>query len=92
MGVEARPAQAYDADIALDVITRVLAGQASYDELPEAEQALVRAARDARIAEDVAALDFEAHLSASGKPWYVADADGKVVVRTPKPRFATPAS
>lgn len=72
--------------MAIEAVTRVLAGQASYDELPEAEQALVRAAWDERVAEDVAALDFEARLSASGEPWYVADAEGRVVVRGPSGR------
>ncbi len=69
--------------MATDAVTRVLAGQASYDALPATEQALVRAARDARVAEDVAALNFEERLSATGKPWYEADAQGNVVVREP---------
>src|SRR3954447_26240258 len=50
-------------------ITRVLAGQASYDELPDRAQAVVRASWDEQIAGRVAALDFETQLHEAGEPW-----------------------
>ena len=66
--------------MANDAVTQVLAGQASYDELPAAEQALVRAAWDAQLAADAAALDFEArHLVIAG--WTGRLARGRLVQR-----------
>jgi hypothetical protein len=62
-------------------IERVLAGQAPYDELGEPAQAVVRATWDARIAERVAALDFETEFSAAGESWSDADESGHVVQR-----------
>lgn len=64
-------------------IARVLAGQASYDELPDQAQAIARASWDEQIADRVAALDFEERLRAAGEPWPEADAEGNVVVRRP---------
>jgi hypothetical protein len=63
-------------------IARVLAGQASYDDLKdERAQAIVRAEWDVQLAERLASLDLESELRATGKPWYVGDENGNVVVR-----------
>jgi hypothetical protein len=66
-------------------ITRVLSGQASYDALPDRDQAVVRAVWDERIAARLAGLDLEERLRAAGDPWPEADADGNVVMREPGP-------
>ena len=68
-----------------EMVARVLAGQASYDELDEPAQAAGRAAWDKRLAGDIERLDFSERLTASGRPWAEADADGNVVWREPKP-------
>lgn len=68
-----------------DEISRVLAGQASYDELGVRAQAVTRAAWDEEIAARLEALDFTEALQASGRPWPEADADGNVVMRSPAP-------
>ena len=60
-------------------IERVLAGQASYDELGEPAQAVVRATWDARIAEHIAALDLETEFVAAGEAWSEGDDSGRVV-------------
>ncbi|WP_027008289.1 TA system antitoxin ParD family protein [Conexibacter woesei] len=63
-------------------IARVLAGQASYDDLKdERAQAIVRAEWDVQLTERLASLDLESELRATGKPWYVGDENGNVVVR-----------
>ncbi len=62
-------------------IERVLAGDGSYDALAEREQAVVRAAWDERITEDIAGLNFEQEFTAAGQSWSEADDDGRVVVR-----------
>lgn len=80
--LEASPAVTHDA------ITQVLAGRAAYDELADRAQALVRASWDEQIAARIAALDFEDRLHAAGRPWAEADADGRVVVREPRPAGA----
>lgn len=64
-------------------IERVLAGDGSYDELSEREQAMVRATWDQRIEERIAALDLEAEFTAEGRSWTDADAAGNIVPRTP---------
>lgn len=66
-------------------ITRVLAGQASYDALPDRGQALVRASWDERISARLAGLNLEEQLRAAGEPWAEADGDGNVVIRDPRP-------
>jgi hypothetical protein len=66
-----------------ETVARVLAGQASYDELDAHGQAAVRAAWDERLAEDIERLDFAEGLRAAGRPWAEADADGNVVWREP---------
>jgi hypothetical protein len=60
-------------------IERVLAGQASYDEIGDQAQAVVRATWDTRIAERIAALDFEAEFTEAGDTWSEADESGHVV-------------
>ena len=63
-------------------IARVLAGQASYDDLKdERAQAIVRAEWDVQMTERLASLDLESELRATGKPWYVGDENGNIVVR-----------
>jgi hypothetical protein len=59
----------------------VLSGQASYDELGERAQAMVRVAWDKRIAERIDWLDFTERLRAAGLPWSEADDDSNAVVR-----------
>lgn len=59
-------------------------GAASFDELPAAAQAIVRAHWDQQIADDVASLNLTAALRASGKPFYTADAAGNVIVHDPQ--------
>jgi len=54
----------------------VLAGQAPYDDLNDAEQALVRVAWDKQIAQDIDEMDLAERLCDLGRPWYEADADG----------------
>src|SRR4051794_11360881 len=78
----ARVGQALEASpqVKHDQIERVLRGQASYDELDSAAQAVVRAQWDAQLAEDLAGADLTAELNASGVPWAEADADGNLVV------------
>jgi hypothetical protein len=66
-------------------IDRVLAGQASYDELGERAQAMVRVAWDKRMAERIDGLDFTERLRAAGLPWSEADDDGSVVMRDAGP-------
>lgn len=66
-----------------DEVSRVLAGEASYDDLPAGGQAVVRAGWDRGIAERTAALNFEEQFVSAGEPWIEADADGNVVVRDP---------
>lgn len=68
-----------------EAIARVLAGQASYDELGGDAQVLVRRAWDERIAEDIARLNLPERLRAAGRPWAEADADGNVVWHDPGP-------
>lgn len=62
-------------------VQRVLAGESAYTGLNEREQAVVRAEWDERIAEGVAALDFEAEFTAAGDTWVVGDGKGGAVIR-----------
>jgi ParD-like antitoxin of type II ParDE toxin-antitoxin system len=75
--LEASPAVTHDE------IARVLAGQASYDALPDRGQALVRASWSEQVEGRIGALDLTPSLDAAGQPWAEADADGNVVVREP---------
>ncbi|MDQ8045969.1 MAG: hypothetical protein AAGC46_20040 [Solirubrobacteraceae bacterium] len=80
--LEASPAVTHDA------IERVLTGRATYDEVDDHAQALVRAAWDEQIAGRAASLDFTASLASTGQPWAEADDDGDVVVHPPGARAA----
>ncbi len=62
-------------------VQRVLAGSGAYTALAEQEQAIVRAEWDDRIAEGIAALDFEAEFTAAGDTWVIGDGRGSAVIR-----------
>lgn len=62
-------------------IQRVLAGEASYDDLGDRGQALVRASWDEQIAERLADLGLAAEFTQAGRPWSEADEHGDVVHR-----------
>jgi len=62
-------------------IQRVLAGEASYDDLGDRGQALVRASWDEQIAERLANLDLAAEFTQAARPWSEADEHGDVVHR-----------
>ena len=62
-------------------VERVLAGDGSYDELSEREQAIVRASWDEQIAARIASLDLAEEFSGAGEQWSEADASGQVVHR-----------
>jgi hypothetical protein len=59
----------------------VLAGDGSYDELAEREQAVVRKLWDERITMDLASANFEVEFVAEGREWADADKDGNLVHR-----------
>lgn len=62
-------------------IDRVLAGQLSYDEIGDREQAAVRSAWREGIEQDLGRLDLRAHFEAEGRTrWSEADAAGQTVV------------
>ena len=72
-------------------IAQVLAGRSSYDVLNAREQAVVRAEWSERMTALRESLDLAAEFTAAGQPWVEADADGNVVVGTPKaPRKRAP--
>lgn len=73
--LEASPA------VTVQAIARVLAGQASYDDLDDRGQAVVRATWDEQIAARIAGLDLTEELVAAGEPWAEADEDGRVHTR-----------
>lgn len=62
-------------------IQRVLAGEASYDDLDELGQAMVRASWDERIAERLVHLELAAEFTKAGRSWTEADAQGRAVRR-----------
>jgi len=66
-----------------DAINKVLAGQVSYDVLPDNAQAVVRVAWGEQISARIAGLDFDERLQDVGQPWAEADADGHAIVRNP---------
>ena len=68
-----------------DVIARVLAGQARYDDLADPAQAAVRVAWDNRMETTLSELDFTDELRAAGKPWAEADEEGNLVIRNSAP-------
>lgn len=63
-------------------IERVLAGDGTYDDLGEREQAIVRASWDEQVAARTAALDLEAEFAASGDAWSEADDAGQLIPRS----------
>jgi len=63
-------------------IQRVLAGDGSYDDLSEREQAAVRVEWDQLVTERRETLDFEAEFLAAGETWSEADDDGNLVIRS----------
>lgn len=62
-------------------VEAVLTGEGSYDDLPLAEQAMVRALWEERIIETRDALDYDAAFTKAGEPWTEADQDGNVIRR-----------
>jgi len=62
-------------------VERVLAGDGSYDQLSEREQAIVRASWDEQIAERIAALDLAAEFADAGEPWSEGNASGQVITQ-----------
>ncbi len=66
-------------------IQRVLAGDGSYDDLSEREQAIVRVEWDQRITGRREALDLEAEFTAAGESWSESDDDGNLVIRPARP-------
>jgi hypothetical protein len=72
--------------ISLRDIERVLAGQASYDDIGEPAQAVVRATWDQRIAERIASLDFEDEFTQMGETWSEGDESGHVAQHVTPPR------
>ena len=62
-------------------IDRVLAGQLSYDQIGDREQAAVRTAWREQVEEDIVALGLRARFEAEGRTrWSEADSDGRVRV------------
>ena len=84
----ARLGQELEASSGLSIrdIERVLAGQLSYDNVGEHEQAVVRSAWREQIEADIAALDLRARFKTEGRTrWSEADDAGNVsVTRTAK--------
>lgn len=62
-------------------IQRVLAGDGTYDDLSEREQAIVRADWDQRIAHRRDALDLEDEFTAAGQSWSESDDNGNLIIR-----------
>jgi hypothetical protein len=72
-------------------IAKVLSGRTSYDALNVREQAIVRAEWNERMTALREGMDLAAEFSAAGQGWVEADADGKVVERSPQaPRKRSP--
>lgn len=64
-------------------VAKVLAGQAAYDALNAAEQAVVRATWEEIDETTIANLDFAAEFTAAGETYSEADGEGNVVTRNP---------
>lgn len=62
-------------------IERVLAGEKSYDDLDERDQAIVRVSWAEQVAERRAHLDYAAEFTLAGRSWTGANEQGTVVVR-----------
>ncbi|MHA6667492.1 hypothetical protein ACX3O0_01345 [Homoserinimonas sp. A447] len=58
-----------------------------YDELPEEEQATVRARWDQEVASRLADLNLEAGLIMEGRDWAEADAEGRLVIQRAEGRM-----
>jgi hypothetical protein len=72
-------------------IAKVLSGRTSYDVLNVREQAIVRAEWNERMTALREGMDLAAEFSVAGQGWVEADADGKVVERSPQsPRKRSP--
>jgi hypothetical protein len=72
-------------------VAQVLGGRSSYDALNVREQAIVRAEWNERMTALREGMDLAAEFSAAGQGWVEADADGKVVERSPQaPRKRSP--
>ncbi len=64
-------------------VAAVLAGEVTYDDVGTREQAVVRAAWNEGIAEQVASLDLQAEYTEAGVPYATLDDDGNAVIVTP---------
>ncbi|MFQ4149241.1 hypothetical protein AAGW05_11150 [Arthrobacter sp. LAPM80] len=62
-------------------IEHVLAGEKSYDDLGERDQAIIRASWDEQVTERLAGLDLAAEFTQEGRSWTEADEQGHTVVR-----------
>ncbi|MDM2539992.1 Uncharacterised protein [Mycobacteroides abscessus subsp. abscessus] len=58
-----------------------MASAGTHDELPEYEQAIVRAEWDRRIAQRRSELDLESEFAAAGESWSESDDDGNLIIR-----------
>lgn len=58
-----------------------MAGASTYDELPECEQAIIRAEWDRRIAQRRSELDLESEFGAAGESWSESDDAGNLIIR-----------
>jgi len=73
-------------------IQRVLNGEATYDDLGQRGQALVRAIWDEKIADHVNALNLAAEFEHAGRAWTDADENGIAVERGGTDPAHTPGS
>lgn len=62
-------------------IQRVLAGDGTYDDLSEREQAIVRVEWEQQIMQRREALNLEAEFTAASESWSESDDDGNLIVR-----------
>lgn len=74
------------ASISARDISRVLAGQADYDQLNSREQAVVRADWSDQLEGRLGDLDFAAEYSAKGETYSELNSKGRAVRRKPKPK------
>ncbi|MBE5408359.1 hypothetical protein [Mycobacteroides abscessus] len=58
-----------------------MARDGTYDDLPEREQAIIRAEWDYRIAQRRGELDLEAEFAAAGESWSESDDNGNLIIR-----------
>lgn len=71
------------AEVSVGDVVRVLQGDAGYDDLRDAEQALVRVFWQERMAQLQQALRLDHKLSVRGRAYAELDDEGRVVVREP---------